>query len=237
MPKNIKASILVVEDEEAIATMIAYNLEKEGFEVTTAGDGEEALLAIDERKPDMVILDWMLPSISGVEVCERIRMKEETANLPIMMLTARGEEADRIQGLDTGADDYMVKPFSPKVLVARINAVLRRIRPAFAQKSLDFCGIHMDLSSHKVTYDSTTIRLGPTEFRLLAHFMEHPGHIFSREQLLDNVWGHDIYVETRTVDVHIRRLRKALEETENGLEDLVKTVRSAGYVMEAPDSQ
>ncbi len=232
MAKNIKARILVVEDEQAIATMIAYNLEKEGFVVETVGDGEEALLTIEERKPDMVILDWMLPSISGVEVCDRLRKKEETANIPIMMLTARGEEADRIQGLDTGADDYMVKPFSPKVLVARINAVLRRIRPAFSKKSLDQNGLKIDLSAHKVLFGDKIIKLGPTEFRLLAHFMEHPGHIFSREKLLDNVWGHDIYVESRTVDVHIRRLRKALGETDPSLEDLIKTVRSAGYTME-----
>lgn len=232
MPKNIKAKILVVEDEESIATMIAYNLEKEGFKVETVGDGEEALLVIAERKPDLVILDWMLPSISGVEVCERLRKKEETANLPIMMLTARGEEADRIQGLDTGADDYMIKPFSPKVLIARINAVLRRIRPAFAKKELAANGVQMNLASHKVTFEEKNIRLGPTEFRLLAYFMENPGHIFSREQLLDQVWGHDIYVESRTVDVHIRRLRKALADASPTLEDLIKTVRSAGYVLE-----
>ena len=232
MPKNIKAKILVVEDEEAIATMIAYNLEKEGFKVETVGDGEEALLVIAERKPDLIILDWMLPSISGVEVCDRLRKREETANLPILMLTARGEEADRIQGLDTGADDYMVKPFSPKVLIARINAVLRRIRPAFSKKALEHCGLSVDLASHKVSFDGKNIKLGPTEFRLLAHLMEHPGHIFSREQLLDQVWGHDIYVESRTVDVHVRRLRKALEEVSKGLEDHIKTVRSAGYVFE-----
>lgn len=230
--KSLKPHILVVEDEEAIATMVQYNLEKEGFEVSMAHDGEEGLQMVKERQPDLVLLDWMMPNLSGVEVCERLRATDGTMNIPIIMLTARGEESDRIRGLDTGADDYMVKPFSPKELVARIHAVLRRLRPAFSKRKLNFGDLHVDLSAHKVMFNDIQIRVGPTEFRLLAHFMEHPGHIYSREQLLDHVWGQDIYVESRTVDVHIRRLRKNLGDADPSLENIIKTVRSAGYVLE-----
>ncbi len=228
-----KPLILVVEDENAIVTMLKYNLEHGGFRVNVATDGEEALVAVEEQKPDLILLDWMLPSISGVQVCERLRMKESTRLIPVIMLTARGEESDRVRGLDSGADDYMTKPFSPNELIARINALLRRTRPVFASKTLSFGGINVDLNTHSVTIGKDEVHLGPTEFRLLCHFLETPNQVFSREQLLDAVWGYDIYVELRTVDVHIRRLRKSLSDTKAGIEDLIKTVRSVGYVMEA----
>lgn len=228
-----KPLVLVVEDENAIVTMLKYNLEHNGFRVNVATDGEEAIVAVDEQKPDLILLDWMLPSISGVQVCERLRKKENTRLIPIIMLTARGEESDRIRGLDSGADDYMTKPFSPNELVARINALLRRTRPVFTTKTLSFGGVTADLNTHRVTIGKEEVHLGPTEFRLLCHFLETPNQVFSREQLLDAVWGYDIYVELRTVDVHVRRLRKALGDAKKGLEDLVKTVRSVGYVMEA----
>ena len=229
----IKPLILVVEDENAIVTMLKYNLEHNGFRVNVATDGDEALMAVEEQKPDLILLDWMLPSVSGVEVCERLRKREESRLIPIIMLTARGEESDRVRGLDSGADDYMTKPFSPNELIARIKAVLRRTRPVFASKALVFSGIAIDLNNHKVSLNGSDLRLGPTEFRLLCHFMETPNQVFSREQLLDAVWGYDIYVELRTVDVHIRRLRKVLGDAKPGLEDIIKTVRSVGYIMEA----
>ncbi len=228
-----KPLVLVVEDENAIVTMLKYNLEHNGFRVNVANDGEEALMAVEEQKPDLILLDWMLPSVSGVQVCERLRIKENTRLIPIIMLTARGEESDRVRGLDSGADDYMTKPFSPNELIARINALLRRTRPVFASKTLTFSGIVADLNTHKVTVGKEDVHLGPTEFRLLCHFLETPNQVFSREQLLDAVWGYDIYVELRTVDVHIRRLRKSLGDAKPGLEDVIKTVRSVGYVMEA----
>jgi two-component system phosphate regulon response regulator PhoB len=232
MSNSPKTQILVVEDEEAIATLIIYNLEKEGFEVEHVPDGEDALEAIRANIPDIVLLDWMLPSISGIDVCKKLRADSATRSIPIIMLTARGEETDRVYGLDIGADDYITKPFSPSELVARIRAVIRRIRPSLADGTLDYEGITMDMASHNVFFGETEIKLGPTEFRLLAHFMESPGRIFSREQLLDNVWGKEIYVESRTVDVHIRRLRKALEDASPTLKDVIKTVRSAGYKLE-----
>lgn len=226
------ASVLVVEDEEAILTLLRYNLEKEGFKVRTAMDGEEALTQVKEYKPDIILLDWMLPSISGVEVCRTLRRNPETKNIPIIMLSARGQEDDRIQGLDTGADDYITKPFSPTELIARIRAVFRRIRPALSEESLSFLDVEMDLTTHRVSRAGNEVHLGPTEFRLLRYFMEHPGRVFSREQLLDAVWGQDIFVELRTVDVHIRRLRKALDY-DGKQDDLVRTVRAAGYALEA----
>ena len=232
---TMKPYILVVEDEEAIAMMVRYNLESDDFEVEVADDGEKALTCIKERRPDIIVLDWMLPALSGVEVCQQVRAKEDTAGIPIIMLTARGEEADRITGLDVGADDYMVKPFSPQELIARIKAVMRRTRPVFNKKSVEFAGIKVDISAHKVTYDGKTIHLGPTEFGLLVHLMEHPGQVFSRDQLLDNVWGHDVYVENRTVDVHILRLRKALSDVQDSLGGLIQTIRSAGYMLEVPE--
>ena len=225
------ARILLVEDDPNLVELVRYNLEREGFEVVTTDDGEEALVLADEQVPDLAILDWMLVNLSGIEVCRRLRRNPATANLPIVMLTARAEETDRIRGLETGADDYVTKPFSPRELVARVKAVLRRLRPALAGGSLTYAGIVMDTAAHKVLRDGRTIALGPTEFRLLRHFLEHPGRVFSREQLLDAVWGRDVYVELRTVDVHIRRLRKAVNV--DGLADVIRTVRSAGYSLDA----
>ncbi len=222
--------ILVVEDEDSLATLLQYNLEKEGYEVTLAGDGEEALLQTQERLPDLVVLDWMLPKVSGIEVCRRIRQRSESRNVPIIMLTARGEETDRIRGLDTGADDYVVKPFAMSELAARIRAVLRRLRPGLAEDRIRCGDIVIDRVAHRVKRDGSEVHLGPTEFRLLDHFMQHPGRVFSREQLLDAVWGSDVYVEARTVDVHIGRLRKALNASEGG--DPIRTVRSAGYALD-----
>ncbi len=223
--------ILLVEDEAALLTLLRYNLEKEGFEVGEAVDGEEALILVKERPPDLMVLDWMLPTLSGIEVCRRIRRMSEARNLPIVMLTARGEEGDRIRGLDSGADDYVVKPFSPSELIARIRAVLRRANPVPTDEQLSYADLRMDLAAHRVTRADRPIHLGPTEFRLLRHFMEHPGRVFSREQLLDSVWGHGIFLEIRTVDVHIRRLRQALNG--EGRSDLIRTVRSAGYALDA----
>ena len=222
--------VLVVEDEDALATLLQYNLEKEGYDVTVAGDGEEALILVDERLPDLVVLDWMLPKVSGIEVCRRLRSRPETRNVPIIILTARGEETDRIRGLDTGADDYVVKPFSMTELTARIRAVLRRIRPGLAEDRIRHGDIVIDRVAHRVRRGGREVHLGPTEFRLLDYLMQHPGRVFSREQLLDAVWGSDVYVEARTVDVHIGRLRKALNHDVDV--DPIRTVRSAGYSLD-----
>jgi two-component system phosphate regulon response regulator PhoB len=222
--------VLVVEDEDALATLLHYNLDKEGYQVGTAGDGEEALTMASERAPDLVILDWMLPKVSGIEVCRRLRGRAETRNVPIIMLTARGEESDRIRGLDTGADDYVVKPFSMVELTARVRAVLRRIRPGLADDRITVGDIIIDRVAHRVKRQGKEVHLGPTEFRLLDYLMQHPGRVFSREQLLDAVWGSDVYVEARTVDVHIGRLRKALNGSADG--DPIRTVRSAGYSLD-----
>jgi two-component system, OmpR family, phosphate regulon response regulator PhoB len=222
--------VLVVEDEDALATLLQYNLEKEGYDVTVAGDGEEALILVDERLPDLVVLDWMLPKVSGIEVCRRLRSRPETRNVPIIILTARGEETDRIRGLDTGADDYVVKPFSMTELTARIRAVLRRIRPGLAEDRIRHGDIVIDRVAHRVRRGGREVHLGPTEFRLLDYLMQHPGRVFSREQLLDAVWGSDVYVEARTVDVHIGRLRKALNQDIES--DPIRTVRSAGYSLD-----
>jgi len=230
-----KPTVLIVEDEAPLVTMLRYNLEKEGFQVCAAGDGEEALVQIAERKPDIVLLDWMLPLVSGIEVCRRIRRAQETRSLPVIMLTARGEESDRVRGLDSGADDYVVKPFSPSELVARLRAVIRRAQPSAGEEVLQFADVTMDLAAHRVSRAGKGVHLGPTEFRLLRHLLRYPGRVFSREQLLDAVWGHDVYVETRTVDVHIRRLRKALNA--GGAADIVRTVRSAGYAIDHPGHQ
>jgi len=223
--------VLVVEDEDALATLLKYNLDKEGHHVGVASDGEEALMMIEERQPDLVVLDWMLPKVSGIEVCRRLRQKTETRNLPIIMLTARGEESDRVRGLDTGADDYIVKPFSMSELAARVRAVLRRIRPGLAEDRIHNGTLVIDRVAHRVKRDGREVHLGPTEFRLLDYLMQHPGRVFSREQLLDAVWGADVYVEARTVDVHIGRLRKALNNDSEI--DPIRTVRSAGYSLEA----
>jgi two-component system phosphate regulon response regulator PhoB len=222
--------VLVVEDEDALATLLHYNLDKEGYVVGVAGDGEEALTMASERAPDLVILDWMLPKVSGIEVCRRLRGRSETRNVPIIMLTARGEESDRIRGLDTGADDYVVKPFSMIELTARVRAVLRRIRPGLADDRITVGDIVIDRVAHRVKRQGKEVHLGPTEFRLLDYLMQHPGRVFSREQLLDAVWGSDVYVEARTVDVHIGRLRKALNGDVDG--DPIRTVRSAGYSLD-----
>lgn len=222
--------VLVMEDEDALATLLSYNLEKEGYRVVVASDGEEGMLQIEERLPDLVLLDWMLPKLSGIEVCRRIRGRPETRNMPIIMLTARGEESDRIRGLDTGADDYLTKPFSMSELIARIRAVLRRIRPGLADDRLNHGDIVIDRVAHRVRRSGQEIHLGPTEFRLLDHLMQHPGRVFSREQLLDAVWGSDVYVEARTVDVHVGRLRKALNV--DGTVNPIRTVRSAGYSLD-----
>lgn len=226
----MKPRILIVEDETAVVTLLRYNLEREGFEVDAALDGQEAMIAVDENPPDLVLLDWMLPEMSGIEVCRQLRRKPASKSIPVIMLTARGEESDTVRGLDAGADDYVTKPFSPAELVARMHALLRRSRPVLADEKLLAADISMDLAAHRVHRSGSEIKLGPTEFRLLRHLLEYPGRVFSREQLLDAVWGRDVYVEPRTVDVHIRRLRKALND--GGKADLIRTVRSAGYALE-----
>jgi len=222
--------VLVVEDESALADLLRYNLEREGYRVNVAADGEEAMVVAEESPPDLVLLDWMLPKASGVEVCRRLRAKQETRNTPVVMLTARDEESDRIRGLDTGADDYLTKPFSMNELLARLRAVMRRIRPGLAEDKLTCGDIVLDRGSHRVKRAAREVHLGPTEFRILDHLMQHPGRVFSREQLLDAVWGSDVYVEARTVDVHIGRLRKALNIGDEA--DPIRTVRSAGYSLD-----
>jgi two-component system phosphate regulon response regulator PhoB len=225
-----KPTVLVAEDEGALITLLRYNLEREGYRVLEAQDGEEALLIAAEEKPDLVLLDWMLPQLSGIEVCRRLRGRQETRNVPIIMLTARGEEGDRIRGLDTGADDYMTKPFAMTELLARLRAVLRRIRPSLAEDVISVGDIEMDRGAHRVRRAGVEVHLGPTEYKLLDHLIQHPGRVFSREQLLDAVWGSDVYVEARTVDVHVGRLRKALNI--EGVSDPIRTVRSAGYSLD-----
>ena len=226
----MRPTILVVEDEDALATLLQYNLEKEGYEVLVASDGEEALVSVDEKLPDLIVLDWMLPKISGIEVCRRLRQRPESRNAPIIMLTARGEESDRIRGLDTGADDYVVKPVSMSELAARVRAVMRRLRPGLAEDEVRCGDIVIDRVGHRVKRAGREVHLGPTEFRLLDYLMRHPGRVLSREQLLDAVWGSDVYVEARTVDVHIGRLRKALNLPETL--DPIRTVRAAGYALD-----
>lgn len=226
-----RARMLLVEDDASLAELLIWHFKREDFEVAHTIDGEEALLMAKEKVPDIVLLDWMVEGISGIEVCRRLRRAAETQNVPIIMLTARGEEEDRVRGLETGADDYVTKPFSPRELVARVGAVLRRVRPALAGEALLYADLEMDTVGHKVRRGGEVIPLGPTEFRLLKHFLEHPGHVFSRERLLDSVWGHDSDIESRTVDVHIRRLRKAINE--GGRQDIIRTVRSAGYALDA----
>lgn len=225
-----KPLVLVAEDEMPLMTLLRYNLEKEGYRALEASDGEQALMLASEETPDLVLLDWMMPKVTGIEVCRRLRSRAETRNVPIIMLTARGEESDRVRGLDTGADDYITKPFSMTELLARIRAVMRRIRPALAEDVVQFGDVSIDRSAHRVRRGSRDIHLGPTEYRLLDHFMQHPGRVFSREQLLDAVWGSGVYVDARTVDVHIGRLRKALNEP--GQIDPIRTVRSAGYALD-----
>lgn len=222
--------ITVVEDEEALSVLLRYNLEAEGYDVETIPRGDEADIRLQEQVPDLLILDWMLPGVPGIELCRRLRARAGTERLPIIMLTARGEESERIRGLSTGADDYVVKPFSTPELMARVKAMLRRVRPEVVSSQLKCGDIELDRDSHRVHRRSREVRLGPTEFRLLEFFMSAPGRVFSRSQLLDGVWGHDIYVDERTVDVHIGRLRKALNFS--NMPDVIRTVRGAGYSME-----
>ncbi|MBT3917025.1 MAG: phosphate regulon transcriptional regulator PhoB [Rhodospirillaceae bacterium] len=222
--------ILIVEDEPPLIEVLRYNLESEGFVTLVATDGEEALLLVEEENPDLVILDWMLPELSGIDVCRRLRETKKFKTIPIIMLTARGEESDKISGLDAGADDYVVKPFSPSELIARVRAVLRRADPEFGEEKIEYADISLDLIAHKASRNGRAVHLGPTEYRLLQVLMERPTRVFSREQLLDLVWGREIYVEERTVDVHIRRLRKVLNE--QGEEDLIRTVRRGGYAID-----
>lgn len=222
--------ILIVEDEPPLVEMLKYNFESAGFRTSVATDGQEALFQAEELTPDLILLDWMLPEYSGIEICRKLRDRDATKSVPIIMLTARSEEDDRILGLNSGADDYVVKPFSPKELVARVQATLRRSQPGFAEDKLVYADLTMDLDAHKVFRSEMPIHLGPTEYRLLQVFMQRPSRVFSREQLLDRVWGRDIYVEERTVDVHIRRLRKALNE--NDRPDIIRTVRGGGYSLD-----
>jgi len=222
-------TVLVVEDELAQREVLSYNLEAEGFRVVKAADGDEALLQVEEQAPDVIVLDWMLPGVSGIKVCRRIKMRSELRRIPVIMLSARSEEVDRVRGLETGADDYVVKPYSVIELMARVRSQLRRARPSTVGERLEFDDIMLDSETHRVTRSGKDLKLGPTEFRLLSTFMEKPGRVWSREQLLDRVWGRDIYVDTRTVDVHIGRLRKAL--CKNGGDDPLRTVRGAGYAL------
>ena len=224
------ARVLVVEDEEALCALLEYNLTREGFDVVICQNGEEALDLMKDEKPDLMILDWMLPHVSGIELCRRIRAQSETREMPIIMLTARSEEEDRIRGLDTGADDYLTKPFSVTELVARMKAVLRRSRPTLAGDIATFGDVVLDRETRRVRRGSREVHVGPTEFRLLDCLMQRPGRVFSREQLLDLVWGRDVYVEARTVDVHVGRLRKALNNP--GERDPIRTVRAAGYALD-----
>lgn len=228
MPAN-QPSVLVVEDEAAQREVLEYNLQAEGYEVARAENGDDALLLVEEAPPDVIILDWMLPGVSGIEICRRLKSQTETRSIPVIMLTARSEEGDRVRGLEIGADDYVVKPYSVVELMARVRTQLRRIRPTTVGMRLEFEDIVLDSETHKVTRNNKPIKLGPTEFRLLATFMDRPGRVWSREQLLDRVWGRDIYVDTRTVDVHVGRLRKAL--CKHGGTNPVRTVRSAGYAL------
>lgn len=228
-----KPTILVVEDEAPLMTLLRYNLEKQGFRVEEAADGQEALLRVSEARPDLVLLDWMLPTLSGIEVCRQLRRRPNTRDLPIIMVTARTEDQDAVRALDTGADDYIAKPFVMDALLARIRALLRRSGAVAIKGTLTYRDLTMDQDAHRVSRGGRALHLGPTEYRLLEFFLQHPGRVFTREQLLDAVWGHDIHVEPRTVDVHIRRLRKALNGPKEV--DLIRTVRSAGYALDAED--
>ncbi|MGZ3216209.1 phosphate regulon transcriptional regulator PhoB [Paracoccus sp. T5] len=221
--------VLVVEDEGAQREVLHYNLEAEGFDVVVADNGEDALLLVQEEQPDLIVLDWMLPKVSGIEVCRQVKADPSTRNIPIIMLSARSEEVDRVRGLETGADDYVVKPYSVVELMARLRTQLRRTRPATMGERLSFGDIILDAAEHRVFRGGQALHLGPTEFRLLSTLMEKPGRVWTREQLLDRVWGRDIYVDTRTIDVHVGRLRKALMQ--NGGDNPVRTVRGTGYAL------
>ncbi len=225
----MKHLVMIIEDEESLALMLRYNLEKEGYEVYVEPRGSKALAEVERRRPSVILLDWMLPELSGVDICKLIRAKPDIKNIPVIMLTAKGEEEDKVKGLSAGADDYVTKPFSVPELLARVKTQLRRAPEPLAEKELVFKDIRMDLSEKKVFRGETYIHLGPTEFRLLKMLMETPGKVFSREYLLKNVWGDNIYVESRTVDVHIRRLRKSLNEYGA---DYIRTVRASGYAID-----
>ncbi len=224
-----RPTVLVVEDEAAQREVLTYNLEAEGFAVAGAATGDEALLLMDETPPDVILLDWMLPGVSGIEICRRVKARAETRGIPVIMLTARSDEGDRVRGLETGADDYVVKPYSVRELMARVRSQLRRARPALAEARLEHEDITLDAETHRVTRDGEMLALGPIEFRLLATLMERPGRVFSRDMLLDRVWGRDVYIDTRTVDVHVGRLRKALQK--GGGSDPIRTVRGSGYAL------
>jgi two-component system phosphate regulon response regulator PhoB len=228
---NGNKRLLVVEDDRAIAELLKHHFTKEGFTVSTTPSGEEALVLVEEIRPALVILDWMIDDISGIEVCRQLRRRSDNAGMPILMLTARGEEEDRIRGLETGADDFVTKPFSPKELIARTKAILRRSNPNLVAEKLTYAGLEMDTSAHRVRHDGIRIELGPTEYRLLRYFLQNPEKVFSRQQLLDRVWPHNEEIEMRTVDVHIRRLRHALGT--GGAGELIRTVRAEGYSLDA----
>ena len=234
MKKQLQPSILVVEDEDGMASVLNYTLKKEGYSVQVTNNGAEALDMARELQPDLILLDWMFPSMSGVEVCRALRSSNDTQNIPIIMISAKGEEIDRVTGLDRGADDYMVKPFSPAELIARIKAILRRMRPAFSGKILEFYDIKMDLHNHTVTRTDKEIVLSPIEFKILQVLIENPGRVLSRDSLMDKIWGNEIYVGSRTVDVHITRLRKALLGASKDDFDVIKTIRLAGYTLKKP---
>ncbi|GHC76618.1 phosphate regulon transcriptional regulator PhoB [Limoniibacter endophyticus] len=225
----IAPKIIVVEDEEPLCVLLRYNLEAEGYQVEVITRGDDAEIRLQEMVPDLLVLDWMVPGVSGIELCRRLRMRPETERLPIIMLTARGEESDRVRGLSTGADDYLVKPFSTPEFVARVRALLRRAKPEVLSSVLKVGDIVLDREAHRVYRRQSEIRLGPTEFRLLEFLMQHPGRVFSRGQLLDNVWGETIYIDERTVDVHVGRLRKAVNT--NKMPDIIRTIRGAGYAI------
>jgi len=231
MALNGTRRVLLVEDDVAIADLVRHHFSKEGFTVTSTPSGEEALILVEEIRPALVVLDWMIEDVSGIEVCRRLRRSSSNAAMPILMLTARGEEEDRIRGLETGADDFVTKPFSPKELVARAKALLRRSSPNLVAERLNYAGLEMDVAAHRVRRDGKPVSLGPTEYRLLRHFLQNPEKVFSRQQLLELVWPHNEDIELRTVDVHIRRLRQALEQS--GAQDLIRTVRSEGYSLDA----
>lgn len=230
MANSSDPTILIVEDEPAQVELLTYNLGTEGFQLVQASDGEEGLLMADEMQPDLILLDWMIPKISGIEVCRRLKTRSQTKHIPIIMLTARGEDTDKVRGLETGCDDYIVKPYSVVELVARVRAMLRRVRPSGVGEVLEFEDIRLDPEQYKVTRDGKAIKIGPIEYRLLLTFMEKPGRVWSREQLLDRVWGRDAYVDLRTVDVHVGRLRKSLNSDDSL--DLIRTVRGAGYSLD-----
>ncbi len=229
MADKISPLVLVVDDEPAQRAILTYNLEAEGYSTVSAGDGEEALLIVSEQNPDIILLDWMLPRLSGIEVCRQLKSRPGTRGIPVIMISARTEEEDRVRGLETGADDYVVKPYSVSELMARLRANLRRSRPTATGQTLQFEDIRLDAETYKVHRGAHLLKLGPTEFRLLSTLMEKPGRVWSRDQLLDRVWGREVYVDTRTVDVHVGRLRKALSAY--GGDDPIRTVRGAGYAL------